>query len=71
MSEGTHVIYGIVQGGVVAPLGGELLPEGVRAAIVILPDGIPGELQAELAAWDAASEEAWMLMDEWETQEEK
>lgn len=71
MSVETIVVYGVVRDGVVVPVEGASLPEGVRAAVVITPDGVPADLQAELAAWEAASDEAWSLIDEWEMAEAK
>jgi hypothetical protein len=34
------------------------------------PSGeVPASLQAELAQWDKASEEAWAMIDQWETED--
>ncbi|MDQ2732351.1 MAG: hypothetical protein M3Y56_11895 [Armatimonadota bacterium] len=52
---------------VVLPEESENPSEAVVATVVITPDSIPGYLQAEFTAWEAGSDEAWSLIDEWET----
>jgi len=46
-----------------------VLPEGARVEIVIAAPDVTPELQAEFDAWDAASDEAWQKIDEWEEEQ--
>ena len=59
-------IPGVVKNGVIIPRADHPLPEGMRVDILISSMEIPPELRAEFEAWDAASEEAWTLIDKWE-----
>jgi hypothetical protein len=35
--------------------------------VIVLPaENVPGELEAEFAAWERAGDEAWALIDPWE-----
>jgi len=60
------VIPGIVKNGIVVPQSDAPLPDGARVGIVLGPAQLTPELQAELAQWEAASDEAWSMIDEWE-----
>jgi hypothetical protein len=60
------VIGGIVKNGVILPEGDAELPEGARVQIIVSAGRIPPELQTELDAWERASDEAWVLIDQWE-----
>jgi hypothetical protein len=42
------------------------LPDGARVGIVLEPAQLTPQLQAELAQWEAASDEAWSMIDRWE-----
>ena len=64
------VIPGIVKEGIVVPQNDTPLPDGAHVEIVIGPADITGELQAEFAAWEQASDEAWSMIDEWEKEEQ-
>ncbi len=63
------VIPGVVKNGLVVPRGDIPLPEGAEVEIVLRSPAIPPELQAEFAAWEKASDEAWRLIDQWEQEE--
>jgi len=63
------VIPGIVKNGVVVPQNDTPLPDGVHVDIVIGAADVPPELQAEWAQWETASDEAWAMIDRWETEE--
>jgi hypothetical protein len=60
------VIPGIVRDGVVVPQNDTPLPDGARVGILLEPAELTPQLQAELEQWDAASDEAWRMIDEWE-----
>jgi hypothetical protein len=60
------VIGGVVKNGVILPEGDAELPEGSRVQIIVAAGRIPPDLQAELEAWDRASDEAWAIIDQWE-----
>ena len=60
------VIPGIVKNGVVVPQNDTPLPDGAHVDIVIGAADVPPELQAELAQWETASDEAWAMIDQWE-----
>jgi len=62
------VIPGIVRDGIVVPQNDTPLPDGARVGIVLGPAQLTPQLQAELAQWEAASDEAWSLIDQWERQ---
>jgi hypothetical protein len=64
------VIPGIVKNGVVVPQNDTPLPDGAHVEILLSPAEVPPELQAELAQWDKASDEAWAMIDEWEAEEQ-
>ncbi|MEK7398979.1 MAG: antitoxin AF2212-like protein [Candidatus Poribacteria bacterium] len=55
MKKTMAIIDGIVKNGVIIPQDNIKLPEGTHVNIIIL--SIPPELQAELDAWDLASDE--------------
>ena len=60
------VIPGIVRNGVVVPQSEAPLPDGARVGIVLDPAQLTSELQAELAQWEAAGDEAWSMIEPWE-----
>ena len=60
------VIPGIVKNGVVVPQGDASLPDGARVGILLEPPQLTPQLQAELAQWEAASDEAWSMINQWE-----
>ena len=63
------VIPGIVQNGVVVPQNDTPLPDGAHVDIVIGAADVPPVLQTEWAQWETASDEAWAMIDRWETEE--
>lgn len=63
------VIPGIVKNGLVVPQSDTPLPDGAHVDIILNPADMPLELQAELAQWEKASDEAWAMIDGWETEE--
>ena len=60
------IIPGTVRDGLVVPEPGVDLPEGARVEIVVPSATIPEALEGELRQWEAASDEAWAMIDEWE-----
>jgi hypothetical protein len=64
------VIPGIVKNGVVVPQNDTPLPDGAHVEILLSPAEVPPELQAELAQWEKASDEAWTMIDAWEAEEQ-
>jgi hypothetical protein len=63
------VIPGIVKNGLVVPQNDTPLPEGAHVDILIGPAEMTPELQAELAQWEKASDEAWTMIDQWEAED--
>jgi hypothetical protein len=64
---GEHaVVPGIARNGVVVPQSEAPLPDGARVGIVLGPAQLTPELEAELAQWEAASDEAWSMIEPWE-----
>jgi hypothetical protein len=63
------VIPGIVKNGLVVPQSDTPLPDGTHVDIVLGLADVPPELQAELAQWEKASDEAWGMIDEWEAED--
>ena len=61
-------IPGIVQNGVVVPQSDTALREGTHVEILVEPSGVPPELLSEIAAWDKASDEAWAMIGQWESE---
>ncbi len=66
MPDEDRVIPGIVKNGVVVPQSDTPLPDGARVGIVLAPAQRTPELRAELGEWEAASDEAWSMIEEWE-----
>jgi hypothetical protein len=62
------VIRGTVRNGVVVPAQGATLPEGAEVEIRLEITGVPADLQAEFAAWEKLSDEAWGWIDTLEKQ---
>ncbi len=60
------IVPGVVKNGVVVPEGDTQLPDGARVTILLAPPQLTPALQRELAQWEAASDEAWSLIDQWE-----
>jgi hypothetical protein len=53
----------------VVPQNDTPLPDGAHVDIVIGAADVPPELQAEWVQWETASDEAWAMIDRWETEE--
>ena len=63
------VIPGIVQHGIVVPQSDTPLPDGARVGILLEPAEVTPQLQAEFRAWEAASDEAWGMINQWEQEQ--
>jgi hypothetical protein len=63
------VIPGIVQNGIVVPQNDTPLPDGAHVDIIIRPADVTPVLQAEFDEWEKASDEAWAMIDQWETED--
>jgi hypothetical protein len=61
-------IPGIVRNGVVVPQVDSILSEGAHVEILVEPSAMSPELLSETATWDKASDEAWSLIDGWESE---
>jgi hypothetical protein len=61
------VIPGIVKNGLVVPQNDTPLPDGTHVEIIIGPADVTPALQAEFDQWEQASDEAWAMIDRWET----
>ncbi len=66
MAAEQSVIPGIVRNGIVVPQSDAPLPDGARVGIVLEPAQLTPQLEAELAQWEAASDEAWSMIEQWE-----
>jgi hypothetical protein len=62
-------VRGVVRNGVVVPATEHVLPEGAEVEIRVNLADVPQELQAEFAAWEGLSDEAWGLIDSWEKEQ--
>lgn len=69
MSTDNPIIPGIVKDGVIVPKTQNPLPEGAEVEIVIRDSALTPELRDELAAWQAAGDEAWLMIDQWEKED--
>lgn len=65
-SEEQRVIPGVVKNGIVIPQTDMPLPEAARVGIILEAAQLTPQLQAELVPWEAASDEAWSMIDHWE-----
>lgn len=63
-------IPGIVKDGVIVPQTIKALADGTHVEIIVEPTAVPDELKEELAAWDRASDEAWAMIDKWESEDQ-
>ena len=70
MSIDIKIIPGIVQNGVVVPQASDELPDGAHVSIVLQPAEMPQELKEELEAWQRAGDQAWQMIDKWESEEQ-
>jgi hypothetical protein len=61
------VITGIVKNGVVIPQAADPLPEGAQVDIVLTP--LDTDLHEEFREWEAASDEAWAMINVWEAED--
>ena len=70
MSIDTRVIPGIVRNGVVVPQTDHQLPDGTHVEIILQPTGMTPELKAELNAWESVGDEAWAMINKWESDDQ-
>ena len=70
MSTDNRIVPGIVKNGVVVPQTNSELPDGAHVNIVLQPAEMPQELKDELAAWQRAGDQAWQLIDKWESEKQ-
>ena len=70
MSTDSRIIPGIVKNGVVLPQANSDLPDGAHVNIVLQPAEVPQELREELEAWQRAGDQAWQMIDRWESEEQ-
>jgi hypothetical protein len=45
------------------------LPDGTHVDIIIGPADVTAALQTEFDQWEQASDEAWGMIDRWETED--
>ena len=69
MSTDNRIIPGIVKDGVIVPKAESQLPEGTEVDIVIRESAMTPQLKEELASWQAAGDEAWAMIDQWEKED--
>jgi len=69
MSTDNRVIPGVVKDGVIVPKSENQLPEGTEVEIVVRDSAMTPALREELAAWQAAGDEAWAMIDQWEKED--
>jgi predicted DNA-binding antitoxin AbrB/MazE fold protein len=70
VSTDAKIISGIVRNGVVVPQANNDLPDGAHVNIVLQPAEMPKELKDELEAWQRAGDQAWQMIDKWESEEQ-
>ena len=70
MSTDSRIIPGIVKNGVVVPQANSDLPDGAHVNIVLQPAEVTQELREELEAWQRAGDQAWQMIDRWESEEQ-
>ena len=70
MSTDGRIIPGIVKNGVVVPQADSELPDGAHVNIVFPQDEMTPELKEELAAWQRAGNQAWQMIDKWESEDQ-
>ncbi|NQT36386.1 MAG: hypothetical protein HQ581_02790 [Planctomycetes bacterium] len=70
MSTDSRIIPGIVKNGVVVPQANSDLPDGAHVNIVLQPAEVTPELREELEAWQRAGDQAWQMIDRWESEEQ-
>jgi hypothetical protein len=63
MGESTHLLRGVVKGGVIVPDTGTELPDGTPVEFRVLPTGFTPDEQAEFDGWDKLGDEAWAMID--------
>ena len=63
------IIPGITKNGVVVPRSDTPLPDGLQVAILVRPADVTPELRAEWDQWDRASDEAWAMIEQWESED--
>ncbi len=64
------VIPGIVKNGLVVPQNDTPLPDGAHVDIILRPADVTPALQSEFDRWEKASDEAWAMIDQWETEDQ-
>ena len=69
MSTDNRIIPGIVKDGVIVPKSEGRLPEGTEVDIVVRDSAMTPELREQLAAWQAAGNEAWSMIEKWEKED--
>jgi predicted DNA-binding antitoxin AbrB/MazE fold protein len=70
MSTNSRIIPGIVKNGIVVPQANSDLPDGAHVNIVLQPAEVTQELKEELEAWQRAGDQAWQMIDRWESEEQ-
>ncbi len=68
MPTNSKIIPGIVRNGVVVPQSDSDLPDGAHVNIVLQPAEVTPELKAEFDVWERAGDEAWAMIDKWESE---
>jgi hypothetical protein len=63
------VIPGIVKNGLVVPQTDTPLPEGAHVDILIGAADVTPALQSEYDQWEKVSDEAWVMIDQWEAED--
>lgn len=66
MGEGSHLLRGVVKGGVIVPEGGTTLPEGTAVEVFVLPAEFTPEQRAEYEEWQKLGHHSWQMIDRWE-----
>ena len=65
----TTPIYGVVKDGGIVLQPGTSLPEGARVQILVKPPEADAQWFSEFVSWEAASDEAWALIEAWEKEQ--
>ena len=71
MGEGTHLLRGVVKGGVIVPDTDTELPDGTAVEFRVVPAEFTPEERAEYEAWEQSSAEAFQMILDMEAEEER
>lgn len=66
MGESTHLLRGVVKGGVIVPETGTVLADGTAVEFRVVPAEFTPEERAEYEEWQKLGHRSWQMIDWWE-----